>query len=109
MGRGGAPPSSAAADCIVSTASSAANLYLPVRPTIESARSRTHTIVCAILFLKRSLICPLISLVPASFGSCTKDCPADAPGGSAPVVAYFRHSMIVVLPQPFAPTMTLRV
>ena len=30
-----------------------------------------------------------------------------APGGIVPVVAYFRHSMIVVFPEPFWPRMSV--
>jgi hypothetical protein len=39
-------------------------------------------------------------------GSCTKLCPFLELGGSAPVVACFRHSIIVVLPAPFCPTIS---
>ena len=54
-----------------------------------------------------SLIWPFTSERPAIFGSCTKDWPDEAPGGSEPVMMYLRHSMMVVLPQPFSPTMTV--
>jgi len=36
------------------------------------------------------------------------DCPDRVCGGSCPVVAMRRHSMMVVFPAPFAPTMSVR-
>ena len=46
----------------------------------------------------------LTSELPLTFGSFTKYWPLRVPGGSVPVSMYLRHSMIVVLPQPFEPT-----
>ena len=43
--------------------------------------------------------------VPSAFGSLTKAWPPRQLGGSSPVVFILRHSMIVVLPEPFLPTM----
>ena len=37
----------------------------------------------------------------AILGSCTKLDPLFEPGGGSPVVTYFKHSIIVVFPQPF--------
>lgn len=42
-----------------------------------------------------------------TFGSCTK-APPLLFGGISPVVAYLRHSMIVVFPAPLCPTMIVR-
>ena len=48
------------------------------------------------------LYCLMVPVSPAYL------CPLFDPGGAVPVVAYFRHSIIVVLPQPFAPTIMVR-
>ena len=47
-------------------------------------------------------------IVPVMEGSLTKDCPDRAEGGKLPVHAYLRHSMMVVFPQPLAPTIIVR-
>ena len=65
---------------------------------------RTTTIILPPVLRKRSLTRPLTSVMPDSLGSCTNDAPGPTPGGIAPVVEYLRHSMMVVLPHPFAPT-----
>jgi len=41
-------------------------------------------------------------------GSCTNACPFLIPGGMDPVTTYLSDSMMVVLPQPFAPTIMVR-
>ena len=40
----------------------------------------------------------MCSVAPVIDGSLTKDCPERAEGGKVPVHAYFKHSIIVVLP-----------
>lgn len=94
--------------------------------------------VCPDRLVKRNLTCALTVDCSAARGSCTKFCPAlEPPGGNAPVMEYFKASMIVVLskfimkrwatmgirtkksfmtgctimtyfPQPFAPAMTVK-
>lgn len=54
------------------------------------------------LLLKRSLMLAFTLLWPTALGSWTKDCPDLLPGGRDPVTAYFKDSIIVVFPQPFA-------
>ena len=103
------PPAAAPAPsgvCIIMSVASSA-LYVYLLRAWLTCRSRTHTMVWLILFLNLSLIWPLTSDAWLILGSCTKDCPAALPGGSAPVVANLRHSMMVVLPQPLAPTITV--
>ena len=58
--------------------------------------------------MNRSLIWALTSVAPETLGSCTKALPDELPGGKAPVVPNFKHSMTVVFPQPFAPTIMVR-
>uniref|UniRef100_A0A8W7PB69 Uncharacterized protein n=1 Tax=Anopheles coluzzii TaxID=1518534 RepID=A0A8W7PB69_ANOCL len=56
-----------------------------------------------------SFTCPKLSTVLNILGSCTKPTPRFVPGGTSPVSPYFRHSMMVVLPQPFWPTISMVV
>jgi len=72
-----------------------------------SCSDRITTMSCPARLVNRSLMLAFTSGMPAIFGSCTKR-PLSPPGGERPVVAYLRHSMMVVFPQPFAPTIMVR-
>ena len=83
--------------------------FLPVLLTNRIFLAMT-CLFLAVLNLSR--MSPLTSGVPAILGSMTKLFPRSVDGGSAPVVMYFKHSMMVwvnacgtVLPQPFLPWM----
>jgi hypothetical protein len=60
------------------------------------------------LFLKASLMHAFTSVCPEIFGSWMKAWPLLEFGGRSPVVAYLRHSMVVVFPQPLGPMITVR-
>ena len=54
-----------------------------------------------------SFTCAFTSVVQCVAGSLTNACPLRQFGGSEPVHAILRHSMIVVLPLPFLPTISV--
>mmetsp|Transcript_34041 Transcript_34041/g.75023 ORF Transcript_34041/g.75023 Transcript_34041/m.75023 type:complete len:468 (-) Transcript_34041:161-1564(-) len=86
-----------------STPSSALNSSLDF--FFSTCSERTATQVCPDWFWKRSLICALTLVESVMEGSFTRLWPLfDPPGGSAPVQANLRLSMMVVFPHPFAPT-----
>jgi hypothetical protein len=53
------------------------------------------------------LIAAFVSVLACTFGSWMKFLPRFASGGSSPVSAILMHSMIVVLPEPLLPTMSV--
>lgn len=60
------------------------------------------------MLLNLNLMLALTLVWPMDRGSWTKLWPDLLPGGNEPVTAYLRDSIIVVLPQPLAPTMMVR-
>lgn len=69
-------------------------------------RFLTASILCPFAARNLSLTWALTSFSLAILGSCI-NAPPRVLGGWSPVVAYLRHSMIVVLPLPLWPTMTV--
>lgn len=59
-------------------------------------------------FWNASLICAFVSLDAWSEGSLMKEAPFLVLGGNSLEVAYLKHSIIVVLPDPFVPTISVR-
>ena len=70
---------------------------------------RAMTMLVPFMPVIRSLMLALLEVCPMDLGSWTKDCPDLLPGGREPVTAYFRDSIMVVFPQPFACGLTYSV
>ena len=66
-----------------------------------------HTAGLPVAVVNLSLICALTSLELKTLGSLMKAWPLRQLGGRSPVVPIFRHSIVVVLPEPFLPTMSV--
>lgn len=102
--RGGGGAGSEVKQSPVDSPSSLPRLVSPLPTHRMTTRRRSFCV------RKRSLMEAFTSASSVSLGSCTQLCPAvDAPpGGSLPVQAYLRHSMMVVLPDPFCPTIMVK-
>lgn len=72
-----------------------------------ATRVRWTWTLCPVTSWNNNRIWPRTSVSWATFGSCTNAPPVFAPGGMIPVDMYFRHSIIVVFPDPFGPTITV--
>jgi hypothetical protein len=65
---------------------------------------RVTTDVLPALFMNRNFTLAFTSVASVIVGSFTKLWPFEHVGGRAPVQAYFKDSMMLVFPQPLAPT-----